>query len=58
MELTSRQIKYLNTERKIILRIIEAKEKDGVHTGLGADTIRLQMIQLLLELSYLEKIDE
>jgi hypothetical protein len=54
MKLTSKQIDYVNKEREVLIRLIEAKKKDNVVTAIWSDHLRLQMIQLIIDLHNLE----
>jgi hypothetical protein len=54
MKLTPKQIQYINKEREILIRLIEAKKGDNVWRGLGGDQIRLQTLQMIIDLHNLE----
>jgi hypothetical protein len=54
MKLSPKQIEYINKEREILIRLIEAKEKNKIDAGLGGDRIRLKTIQLIIDLHNLE----
>lgn len=54
MKLTPKQIEYVNKEREILIRLIEAKKADKVYNGIGGDQMRLHMLQIIIELHNLE----
>jgi hypothetical protein len=54
MKLSPKQIEYINKEKEILIRLIDAKEKSETWRGLGADRLRLQTIQLIIDLHNLE----
>ena len=54
MKLSPKQIEYVNRERDVLIRVIRAKERDKVYSGLGGDQMRLRMIQTIIELHNLE----
>jgi hypothetical protein len=54
MKLTPKQIQYINKEREILIRLIEAKKRDKVSDGIIGDRIRLQTIQIIIDLHNIE----
>ena len=53
-QLTGKQIDYVNKEREILIRLIEAKKRDKVSDGIIGDRIRLQMLQIIIDLHNIE----
>lgn len=54
MDLTPKQIEWINREREVLIRLIESKETSNIYNGLGEDRIRLQTIQIIIDLHNLE----
>ncbi len=54
MKLTPKQIEYINKERDFLIQQIKFKEEYNVDTGIWGDKLRLQQIQLIIELHNLE----
>lgn len=54
MKLTPKQIDYVNKEKEILIRLIEAKKRDKVSDGIIGDRIRLQMLQIIIDLHNIE----
>ena len=54
MKLTPKQIEYINKEREILIRVIEAKKASKAYVGLGLDQTRMEAIKLIIALHNLE----
>ena len=54
MKLTPKQIEYINKEREILIRVIEAKKSSKAYVGLGLDQTRMEAIKLIIKLHNLE----
>ena len=54
MKLSPKQIEYINKEREILIRVIEAKKASKTIAGLGADQTKMEIIKLVIALHNLE----